>query len=422
MLSRLRMTGVCAALLALVPSAATADAGDGLSAGNLNLSPGITANSAFDSNVFRQSPEEAGPVLGSSLQLAPFLEISTIEPGTTDFGFDGRAAWQQYLSGERSTVAAQSGLTADVGAFVNFNKQGAVSFQLEDRLQRTNEPPPVPSEFSYNRMSNRLGGTLGVHPGGKVFQHYLSYDWNIHLHDELPDLNRQIHDFTLKNYWRFLPKTAAVLSASYALYRYSTTERIGGIYSNTNSNPLRITGGLTGLITNRVSLRLIAGWGWGFYESGSSFTGILFDTQLAYMFSGTGNRLYLGYERNFQDSSIANFATYHRPYAGYEHLILNQRLKLNVEADGMIRDYFGSPSGDFPVPGDTLSIQEDLQDLIVRVSVGAEFNIYKWWSVFARYHFAANFTDDVVTSTIPANDAVREYQRHLVTLGTTFRY
>ena len=143
MLTRTWTALAAVVVVCLVPAIVSAEAGDGLQAGNLSVSPGVSASSAVDTNVFRQSTGEASPLLGSSLQLAPFINIVTLEPGTTDFALDGRVAWQQYLNFDNSNVAAQSGLTADAGGYVSFNKKGAVSFQIEDRLQRLNEPPSV---------------------------------------------------------------------------------------------------------------------------------------------------------------------------------------------------------------------------------------------------------------------------------------
>ena len=403
------------------PAAAGAEAGDGLEAGNLLLSPGITVSTAFDTNVFRLSTDERTPISAPYVQFVPFLSIKSIDGDLVDFSLDGSVGWQQYIN--TGGVSGQSGLKADAGADLVFNRAGSFSFAMGDRIQRTNEAPPDPTGEAYNRLTNRLGATLGVHPGGRVFQHFLSYDWNIYLYDEFPDLNRQAHDFTLKNYWRFLPKTAFVLNGDFQIVQYNEDSRAGG-FDNVNSTPLRITGGLSGLITRRLSLRLLGGWGFGFYGTGESFSSYLFDTQAAFAFGNLAekNKLFLGYERNFQDSSIANYASYHRPYAGYEQGILNQRLRLSARAELLMRDYAGSPVGDFVGgTGDVITINEGLNDLLIGANVGIEFNIKRWWQVGARYHYTANLTDDVLVVS-GGDDIVREYSRHLITLDTTLRY
>jgi hypothetical protein len=404
-----------------IAQTAYAEAGDGLQAGRLVLSPSLSASSGFDSNLFRQSTDEAAPTTAPSVALTPALSISTLDPQPVDLSSDASVTWTQYISGSR-LVNAQSGLKADVGADVGFNREGPVSFTVQDRLRRTNEPPPVPAEFAYNTTTNRLGATLGVHPGGKVFQHFLSYDWTIVTVDRVPDIDRQIHNFTLKNYWRFLPRTAAVLTGDYSLIRYNEPNR-NGVFENVNSTPLRVSAGLTGLITKTLSLRIIGGWGWGFYDDETSFSGVVLDTQVTYRPGPVDdkNRLFLGYTRNFQDSTIANFATFHRPYAGYEQSIAG-RIGLSIGANAMIRDYEGAPEGTFAGPGGDVTISGGLNDLKVGANAGLGFDIRKWWDVGVRYALSANLTDDVVTSEVAGNDAVREYVKHLVTLSTTVRY
>lgn len=403
-----------------IASTAHAEAGDGLQTGTLSMSPSLAASTAVDSNLFRQSIKEGTPSTAPSLSLTPALTITTLTPQPVDVSLDSQLTWRQYLSSRR-IINSQSGLEADVGAQVRFNPEGMLSFAIQDRLRRTNDPPPVPADFAYNTTANRIGATLGVHPGGKVFQHYLSYDWSVVFHDDIPDINRQIHNFTLKNYWRFLPRTAFVLTGDYSLIRYNEPTRLGG-FRNVNSTPLRISTGLTGLITKRLSMRIIGGWGWGFYDDTTSFSGVVLDTQVTYR-PGTNedkNRLFLGYTRNFQDASIANYATFHRPYAGYQQKI-GSRVGVSVGVNAMFRDYVGAPEGTFAGPSGDVTITGGLNDLKVGANAGVSFDIYKWWDVAVRYNFSSNFTDDVVT-TGGTEDVVREYQRHLVTLSTTVRY
>lgn len=419
-----RRTICCLLLVGAIfsPAVVTADAGDGLSAGNLVVHPGLTVGASFNSNLFRASASEQTRTLAApSVRFVPSLSISSVNPDMVDFRVDARVGWEQYISTGERVVADQSGLTADVGADLTFNKAGAVSFAIGDRLQRTNEPPATPSAQTYNRLVNRAGATLGVHPGGRVFQHFLSYDWIITRYDQFAGLNKQAHDFTLKNYWRFLPRTAAMLAADFQVIQYAEPTRNGGL-ENVNSTPLRLTAGLSGLITPRLSLRLHGGWGFGLYQSGEDFSSVLLDTQLAYAF-GTlahNNKLFLGYERNFQDSTIANFATYHRPYTGYHHAFANRRLNLRIEVDALLRDYVGAPSGSFPGASGTVTINDGLNDALIGATGALSVAVKKWWDLGLTYRFQANLTDDVVT--VDGDEFVREYQQHILSLTTTFRY
>lgn len=422
MLSRTRTSQLAVALCALLCAApAWAAPGDGLQAGNLSISPAASVTAAFDTNVYRLSLDERTPIAAPYVEFVPSLTISSRDGDLVDFSVDARVGWQQYIPLGDRIVLGTSGLFADVGAGLTFNRAGAVSFALNERLQRTNEPPPDPANEAYNRLTNRVGATLGIHPGGRVFQHYLSYDWMLYAYDEFPDLNKQAHDFTLKNYWRFLPRTAVVLNGDFQIVQYADA---GARPTNIGSKPLRVTGGLSGLITRRLSLRLIGGWGWGFYSAGDDFSSFLLDTQLAFDFGNLAekNKLFLGYERNFQDASISTYASYHRPYAGYEQGFANRRLRLSIRGEAMIRSYENPLQGDFATAsGETVSVVGQLDDLLVAANAGLEFNIYRWWVVGGRYHFGANFTDDRFAVS-DGSEVVREYTRHLVTLTTTVRY
>lgn len=422
-----RFTSIVAAFAAvgLMSAVAFADPGGGLHAGRLTLSPGVTAAGVLDTNLFRTSVSEAGgPVIAPSVALTPFLTINTDPGAPVSLGFDGRATWQQHIDPGNPIVTAQSGLSADVGADIGVNEEGAFSLRLGDRFQRTNEPPSAPSDVTYNRTLNRLGVTAGVHPGGKVFQHYLSYDWLLFLHDELADTNRMIHDLTLKNYWRFLPRTAGVLNADFQIVQYETDARLGGAYANVNSTPLRVTGGLSGLITKRLSVRLLGGYGWSFHQGDTSFNGLLVDTLLTFVFGNLAenNRLFAGYELNFQDSLIAIYARYHRPYVGYEQGIAKQRLRFTSRVEALIRSYVGSPIGSFSGPSGDVVINDALEDFIIRGQAGLTFKVFNWWALSLQYHLITNLTNDVIAVGGGAEDVVREYMRHLVTFGTTFKY
>ncbi len=417
---RLQILASCliATALLMAPASAFAEAGEGIKTGNYKLSLGTSLSTSLDTNLFYESAEETDALTAAtSLLIEPFVTLSTVKTGRVDLSLDTRVRWQQYLDSE-DVVSNQSGLTADLSGGVAFNRSGAVSFAVSDKFVRTNEPPSNPADFPYNRFSNTLGATLGFHPGGKVFQHYLSYDWTIYRHsEEIESLDKQSHNFRLNNYWRFLPRTAVILTGEYGITTYDDPQRDAGL-ANVDSSPLRITGGLTGLITNRISLRLIGGWGFSFSETGETFSGLLLDTQIAWMFGNkeAGNRLYLGYEQGFSDSSISNFYQYYRPYTGL-NIGIGKRVKAGLEVDMSLRSYGGvaQSSGGIDIPA-------ELSDTLVTGDVFLNFFIFKWWTADLRYTLNANFTNDTVANNNFGSEAVRDYTRHAIYLGTTFRY
>lgn len=420
----------CLLIMALVaiPSIVSAEMGDGIKSGAFTLTPGISLAGNYTNNLFYESADETNPSAAPSMSVRPFFKIETEEANNLQLSLDSSLTYQQYFS-ESGAISEQSGLSADVGIGAAFNTQGAFSFKLEDRFVRTNEPPSNPTSFAYNRVMNRLGATAGLHPGGKALQHYLSYNWILYRHDRLTDLNRMIHNFNLNNYWLFLPRTSFVLSADFSLVDYENQLRDGGgtianpTFVNSNSSPLRITGGVTGLITERIGLRLTGGYGWSFHDQGDTYQGLLLDIQAQWYFGGSANKnkLYLGYSRDFGDATISNFYARDRPYAGYSQSLLSDRLNLNAEVSTSFRAYGGVPAGAVAGSAGSVNIPPNLADVLLRVSLGADYNLTKWWSAGIAYDFSANFTDDVVV-TATGTDSLRDFQRHVVSVNTTVRY
>ena len=409
MFSALHMRLVLAVLVGVFTSgAAWAEPGGGIRAGNLKVSPGLTLSALYDTNVFFQSPNETESLSGApSLRVQPFLTMGTLGKQMTQVTLDARLGWQQYLSSQ-TALSEQSGLSATVAGELGINREGAFSATFKERFTRTNEAPNTPASFPFNRNINSLGVTLGLHPGDQVFQHYLTYDWVLYNHEnvELEALDRTVHHLALMNNWRFLPKTALVLAGDLQFIQYDRQVNTGTLATN-DSMPVRVTGGLSGSITNRIALKLLAGWGWGFYASGPSGSNFLADGRLSWRFGqlSANNSLYLGYAQGFSDATISNYYTFFKPYAGYTQTLAD-RIMLKAEGSMQLRTYPGT----------------NFNDTLLSVTLGSGFNVTKWWSVDVGYNLSANFTDDAVQVTTLGDEALRQYMRHLVTLSTTIRY
>ncbi len=413
-------------VLVAFASNAIAEPGDGISAGNLKLQPGVTLLGGFDSNVFFLSRDESELLSSPSVKVTPFLNINTEEPDVFNLSLNASVGWLQYLSPDEEVIQGHSGLESEVNFGLGINEKGAFSLKLEDSFARTNETPDTISSVPFDRTINRAGATLGLHPSGRVFQHFLSYDWTINLHDQFSDIDRQMHDITLRNYWKFLPKTAFVLTGDIGFIHYHEASRQRGnqTFANSSSMPVRVTGGITGLFTNRLSLKLVGGWGWGIYDQGVTFSGFLADVRVNYAIGSTSEKssVYLGYERDFGDATIANFSSWHMPYIGYEQGFSNRRLRLKLRGDYLLRTYEGSFFGLHNVAGGQVDIPEVLGDGLLRLKAGVDFDITRWFSVGVEYKLTSNLTEDRLDGSGSAEDTVRNYTRHFVGLGLTVKY
>ncbi|MFB6264907.1 MAG: hypothetical protein ABEL76_14990 [Bradymonadaceae bacterium] len=437
---------LAAAVVLLSSSVGRAEAGDGFKAGNLALSPELQVFGAYDTNVFRLDSDEvapgedvpSSPVLG----IAPGLEITTPNPSNFDFQLDSSVLWEQYLSSEQ-VVRDQSGLSADGKVSGRINPNGNVSFELHDKIQYKNEPPTTASSDSFDRLVNRVGGGLGIHPGDRILQIDLIYDWArfVYFHPSLLDLDKSEHQRDLDLKWRFLPKTALVLQSDFDVIRYDVGRRgvAGAGLPNTDGTPFHTKAGLSGLFTRRLSTRLLAGYANGFYESGPSYSAFIGEARIAYKIGpiDADNEIALQYERSFRDSPVSNFFSMHRAQLSYEHSFFDERFGIFANGQFIYRDYapLQAPRDDrfsqFKVVrnnrGEEVLLPTDMHDRLWTAKGGVESKFLDWWKVKLSYEFSTNQTDDqtdVLDAQLNAPRATfrRQFVRHYVQLSTTISY
>ncbi len=427
--------GICVtAVVMLVAATASAEWGEGVRGGPFVLHPGVSLSAGFDSNLFYSSPSDQDRMYQAPEGvLEPRLSIETEEGG--DWDLDGNAAvrWRHLFSDD-DRVRAQSGLSADLDATATWNAEGAFSLRFSEEFTRTHETPNYPSIQSINRIYNQAGIMAGLHPGGRVLETYVSYDFALHRYSErLSRLNRDAHQFGWHGHWAFLPKTALVAEADHRRIRYHHGEHGGpaisadGQMRNANSNPVRLLGGLEGLITERISVGLRGGYGWANYEVGPDHQNALARAEASYQFGNLAfdNRLRAGYDWDFSDSRLGNFYTRHRILAGYEQGFVENRLRFDLEASGEIRNYSDLEIDQVETELGEYMLPEDASDLLFNVSASTDYELRDGWTVGARYRFRANFTDDAIEVAGPDiadEQLLRDYNRHHLLLSTTLTY
>ena len=433
-----RIWAIAAVMVAVMslPATATGEPGDGLKAGDVTLVPKLTLSGGYDSNVFRLAEDEYdgftddGAAKGS---ITPALSIISPEDRFFVFTLDSSVTWEQYF-GSNETIRSQSGLSTDIGLGASLNSSGNFSLSLDESFERRNEPPPAPRRSAYNRYINRLGAAFGIHPGSRIVEAKLDYEWGRFWHetDELQILDRSEHRFGLNTRYNFLPKTGIYLDASYTLIRYdqetsatppSATEAV----TNVNSQPLRLTAGVGGLITQRLSVKAGMGYGWSFHDEGEQFRGLIGTAAVGYAYGrlDLDNMLQLGYRRSFEDFSLGNFYTDHRMFLNWRQGLAENRLSLNAEVAFSIRDYSFDPE---TVDGLTRTNGEGFEDQLLSAGAGIDYDITDWWALGADYDLHMNLTDeeflfgDPTTPAEPSIPVLRRYMQHQVFVSTTLRY
>jgi hypothetical protein len=162
---------------------------------------------------------------------------------------------------------------------------GPVSFKLGEQFSRSDRTTNPALGLGALTNANELGARLAVRPGGGAIDAGAGYAFALESYEAYRPLTpgtptdpnvdptkfgqfgSQTHRLSLDARWRFLPKTAVTLDASWALRFYDSQT------ANVATKPLRVEAGLAGLLTEKVRIILRGGWLKTFAAAGAEFSG-----------------------------------------------------------------------------------------------------------------------------------------------------
>lgn len=420
-----------AALILTLPSVASAQEwlsdrrnseGAGVRLGSsLVLHPGIGVEGGYDSNVFYNSPDDPGGTTGAGrLRVTPHLDLSTRPPqrmengsgqpsvANTTFRLGLAATYQEYLSSEE-VVSSQRNVEIDANLRGEFNRRQAVSFSLADTFARTTEPTNEAAFATFNRMYNRADAAVKIAPGGRTLEFGLGYGFFINFFEDeewrAPG-NFLGHDIYATTRWKFFPKTALVFDAHVTPTSYYDSDA-----THASSVPVRVRGGINGLLTQRLTLLAMVGYGAGFYTAGDDFDSIIGTLELGYLI-GPVSRLKLGYERDFSDSIFANFYVQDRGYVEFNQMIAGKFLL--VIRGGVAR--LGYSTVTDPGASDT-----DRVDIRATAGLFGEYRAKDWLGINLSAEYMGNFSDWSFTDADGDVDRA-EFSKFLVFAGVRVFY
>lgn len=453
MFPRMRFRGLFAvttlATLALTGSvAAQSDPTTGIRAGRLVLNPHLVLSGGYDSNVFSESADE-GVTGAPVLRINPYLAFSTPDPRSIDAAGNIGASWEQYFGNAESDVGGQSGLEVDANVGVRFNASGDFSVRPSDVFRLTNDPSFNEAGDPYRALSNEVRLELAVHPGGANRTSRMGFSgravgihrlWNYTTQDSA---NRSAIGALLELKWNFLPKTAAVLSGSVLSQRYADAFTLpagtdpsdvtenpnlqGLATENIDSLPVRVMGGVSGLLTHRFSILAQAGYGMSGHQSAPKFNGVIAEARLGFDFNER-SRMHLGYRKDFTDSTFGNFISFHRAELGAE--IKASIIRINTRIFGQLNEYGRFQStlvGDIPllVTDDVADGNVARNDTVVGGSVGVGFDVTRWFFAGVDYRLDLRVSDLEVRQPINPlglDPSSPGYVRHQTFLVLDFHY
>jgi hypothetical protein len=339
-----------------------------------------------------------------------------IETPATLVSFNAMAEYLLYTGLLTPSSTALSRLQANVNVDLQFNKDGAVEFQIGDTLTRSDRTQNVVAGVGIVSLYNDARLALPIHPGGGALEITPRASWQIEFFDPLQigtingcpsgtditcnasrvgQMSYSNLRFGLGGNWKFLPKTSFVVDSEFDYRTYFNNQ-----VDNKLATVLRIQGGLIGLISPRFKVTLLAGFGGDF--SGSGARTIIGQAEAAYL-PNDQTRVSLGYLRTVLPVPVYG-------------------------TNGVDRGYFnariGFAGGRFGLLGqvslDYLTFYSNAQrnDLLVSGLIGPEIIVTSWFLISANYTLTTRASFSAQYNALPPVNFVR----HEGMLRLTFRY
>lgn len=354
--------------------------GPGIKTGDLELHPGIGGEVGYDSNWFLRShvqnpagqpqvvngPPNFAPTDAAVFRLTPQFYVSTLgqERSTSDGTTRAEPRFLTFRGGVSATakffigkeMEDQHNVSVDADARVDLNAGRPVAFGVFAGYDRLIQPQFVGNpDLAFNRDDIRGGADVTLTPGGGALDIRAGYQLRTSIYEESEGVpyGSITHDISLKNRWRFRPRTALFSETSLDFTQYPNAQR-ATLYLN-DSTPLRTRFGLTGLMTEWFSVLLAGGYSATFFQDPNAPSSTQYDSfnaqaQGTFFIGGTGgsdepgkstlllSSITIGVSRDFQTSLLGNFYTDNRAYAGIEYWF-GGRAVLRLTGYGDMLDY-----------------------------------------------------------------------------------
>lgn len=386
------------------------------------VSPFINFNSEYDSNFFRING--ASETTALVFKLLPGIKISNKNNRQTDLRLSANGSYSYFteLTDYMADTDDRNKWDLSASADMVFFKDGRFSFSLTDQFTRN-------SFTNYNTPLNKINNTLKVGfstiPWGRGLKIDGGYRFIYNKTTGIDELtagaqvaaeaqDNMEHNFSLGVEWRFLPKTSFIFSGDFGLITHPN-ENTQITYSNADAYRAGFRTGLVGVITPKLAIRLIVGWDFINYDSGSDFNSVVGAVEATYAFTRKSN-LVVGYERSVQDAITASYVDQHSLYLNFMSNLqfieygINNSIKFDI--------YNGEMDFQAALGGNGVTISGSQNGVIANISPFITYKYKKQLKISLQYDLNKRFTD--YTAKGIDSTVTYDYLQHKVTLGCTY--
>jgi hypothetical protein len=383
--------------------------------GAFKFTPYITSYNEYNSNFFASTVDEVNVIM---LRILPGIKLENRNNRVTNVQFSLNTSYKYFISlndSYKDLVGNNSDFDVDGSLNLAFFKTGNFSLYFRDDF----------SKLSYSGYSNPIQKfvntfNFGIQttPFGKALKFRLGYTFGFNktiFTDNLSSFSKlaseaqdnMSHDFNFDIEWRFLPKTSIISTTSYGFITHYNADSTSASLNVVDSTPIISKLGLLGVITPKLALKLMFGWAYVMYDSGTNFNSLVTNIELTYNFSKKTN-LIIGFENSFKDVLFSNYLSYYNFYLNTD-ISLTNTLTLGFNFNSTLNSYTGVSMGNMVTSSDSRFEIEG------KFSTFLSYNFNNKYKAELKYTGKKIFTD--FTTTYNGILAEYNYLQHIVALN-----
>ncbi len=310
-----------------------------------------------------------------------------------------------YYTGyeNKDTTDNYSSMNIKSRALGEFNKGSLWRVSFENKFLRSS----VPQNQTINGLSTNLSENFELSSTWTTAEETLlvkltgGFNMNYYEDKAFSPHNFNSYEGSIYGKWKFLPKTAVFLNSS---YNYQDYYKAGATRAEQSSTPLNIHGGIIGQFTQKLSLKLSAGYVNTF--SYSSKQDVTASVEGVWKFS-ENNLASIGFLRAYTPVSGYQYFKMNRIYGAYKHKLFS-RILASLEGGYSFIDYGSYVGSDPDFTG------KGRGDKILNINPSLSLNLTPWAGLKLNYTYENKstpfYTD--LTYTDPDTEAVTPIGRN----------
>ncbi len=372
----------------------------GLRSGDFVLHPSVSVMGHYDTNIFNGNSDEKGnvPKGATSIRIIPRLALANDLQSDIAFHFAAAGDGRFYLS-ENENIKNLRDFGGNAALDVAFGQRKPLTFAVFNNFNRALHAANWDTRETLNRVANDIGARVEFHPGEiperRPFLLAIMGSYGIDRFADFTSGDTNTIHTRLTGSWKFLPKTAALVDASWDFRNYAT-QQLATIGLASNSKPFRARVGLAGALTKRTSFDVRVGWGSSLsVNTAQRFGSVIGSVNVGFL-PAPNTRLVAGFARDFRDSFYGSAAESDRG-----SISLKQRFGtiMDVTASfGAAYVLYGAvdkiPAG-LSVTGQIAGKQR--HDVQLDGGVSASFEVARYWGLQIGYTLRSVITPFALT-------------------------